>query len=80
MPRWRIAPALPSDAGDIVVADFVGGPYTSARTLVDQVQLPVYQEARPLERPITLYSWRPRFELAQPQRGVTVGTVVGWAG
>jgi arabinosyltransferase A/arabinosyltransferase B/arabinosyltransferase C len=80
VPRWRIAPALPSDAGDIVVADFVGGPYTSARTLVDQVQLPVYQEARPLERPITLYSWRPRFELAQPQRGVTVGTVVGWAG
>jgi hypothetical protein len=78
VPGWRIAPARPSDAGDIIVAGFVGGPYAEARSLVDQVEYPVYLDARPLERPITLYRWVPRTELAAPRVSTTERTVSGW--
>ena len=78
VPGWRIAPALPSDAGDIIVAAFVGGPYTAAYSLVDQQQVPVYQEYRPLDRPITLYRWTPRTELTAPRVSTTERTVSGW--
>ncbi|WP_138760890.1 arabinosyltransferase domain-containing protein [Modestobacter altitudinis] len=79
LPGWRIAPALPSDAGDIIVAEFVGGPYTAAYSLVDQDEMPVYQAARPLERPVSLFRWTPRVELEQPRTEVEERSVTGWA-
>jgi arabinosyltransferase A/arabinosyltransferase B/arabinosyltransferase C len=78
VPRWRIAST--SDAGDIIVAGFVGGPYTSARTLVDEIQVPVYLPSRPLERPLSLYEWEPRVPTEAPRRDVTIVTAPGWAG
>jgi arabinosyltransferase A/arabinosyltransferase B/arabinosyltransferase C len=80
VPEWRISPAEPSTAGDIVIAGFLGGPYAPARTLVDQEEVPVYVVGRPLERPVSLFSWRMRDELADPQRRITTRTVAGWAG
>jgi arabinosyltransferase A/arabinosyltransferase B/arabinosyltransferase C len=80
VPRWRIAPALPNDAGDIVIAEFVGGPYSGARTLVDQVQIPVYQDGRPLDRPVMLYEWAPRVAVTEPDVEVEERTVGAWAG
>jgi hypothetical protein len=80
VPDWRISPAAPGDAGDIVVQTSVGGPYAPARTLVDADQVPVYLPGRPLERPVSLYSWRPRVELAEPAARITTATVAGWAG
>jgi hypothetical protein len=79
LPGWRIAPALPNDAGDIIVAEFVGGPYTAAYSLVDQDEVPVYQTARPLDRPVSLFRWTPRVELQQPRTEVTEESVTGWA-
>lgn len=78
VPGWRISPPLPGDAGDIAVAGFVGGPYTAARTLVDQVEVPVYQDARPLDRPVTLFAWEPRVDVTEPRRDVTEEAVAGW--
>ncbi len=78
VPDWRISPALPSDAGDIAIAGFVGGPYTAARSLVDQVEVPVYQDGRPLDRPVTLFSWRSRVDVTDPGRDVSDRTVAGW--
>ena len=79
IPRWRIAPPPGNDAGDIIVEAFVGGPYSPARTLVDEADVPVYAQSRPLERLLTLYSWTPRLDLAEPQRRITSTTVAGWA-
>jgi hypothetical protein len=79
VPAWRIAPATPNDAGDIIVEISLGGPYAPARTLVEQEQVPVYVRDRPLERPVSLYAWQPRVELAEPVRRITTGTVAGWA-
>jgi hypothetical protein len=79
VPRWRISPAAPDDAGDIVVSITLGGPYAPARTLVTQQQVPVYVTGRPLERLVSLYAWRPRLELAEPASRITTGTVAGWA-
>lgn len=79
VPDWRISPA-PADAGDIVVQEDLGGPYAPARSLVDQEQVPVYLTGRPLERPVFLYAWEPRSELAEPVRRITTGTVAGWVG
>ena len=79
VPGWRIAPALPSDAGDIIVAGFVGGPYTAAYSLVDQDEVPVYQRARPMDRPVSLFRWTPRVALEQPRTEVTERSVSGWA-
>jgi hypothetical protein len=79
VPQWRIAAPLPSDAGDIIIAGFVGGPYTAAYSLVDQREVPVYQRNRPLERPITLFSWQPRVATAAPRTQVTQQTVSGLA-
>lgn len=79
VPEWRISPAAPNDAGDIIVQVTLGGPYAPARTLVDQQQVPVYADGRPLERPVSLYSWRPRTELAEPESRITPETVAGWA-
>ena len=78
-PDWRISPAVPNTAGDIAVTVTLGGPYAPARTLVDQEQMPVYVTGRPLERPVTLYAWEPRIELAEPVSRITTGTVAGWA-
>ena len=78
VPDWRISPAAPNDAGDIIVQISLGGPYAPARTLVDQEQVPVYVTGRPLERPISLYTWRPRDELAEPATRITPVTVAGW--
>ncbi|WP_448627009.1 arabinosyltransferase domain-containing protein [Geodermatophilus sp. URMC 64] len=77
VPEWRIASA--SDAGDIIVAEFVGGPYAPARTLVDEVRVPVYLEDRPLERPMALYAWEPRVTTTAPRQDVRPTTVPGWA-
>jgi hypothetical protein len=77
VPDWRIASF--DDAGDIVVDLAVGGPYTAAATLVDQVQVPVYQDSRPMERPIRLFRWEPRTELGRPEVDVTERTVSGLA-
>ncbi len=79
VPDWRISPAAPNDAGDIAVTITLGGPYAPARTLVDQQQVPVYVTGRPLERPVSLYAWQPRTELAEPATRVTSETVSGWA-
>ncbi|MBJ7452428.1 MAG: arabinosyltransferase domain-containing protein [Blastococcus sp.] len=79
VPDWRISPAAPNDAGDIIVQVSLGGPYAPARTLVDQEQVPVYVTGRPLERPVSLYAWEPRIELAEPVSRITTGTVAGWA-
>ncbi len=79
VPEWRISPD-PADAGDIVVQEELGGPYAPARSLVDQEQVPVYLPDRPLERPVSLYAWEPRTELAEPVRRITTETVAGWAG
>jgi arabinosyltransferase A/arabinosyltransferase B/arabinosyltransferase C len=57
----------------------LGGPYTAARTLVHQEEVPVYVEGRPLERPITLFAWRKRVDLAEPERRITTRTIAGWA-
>jgi arabinosyltransferase A/arabinosyltransferase B/arabinosyltransferase C len=79
VPGWRIAAARPSDAGDIIVAGFVGGPYAEARSLVDQVEYPVYLDARPLERPVTLYRWTPRVDLTAPVERTSEQTVSSWS-
>jgi arabinosyltransferase A/arabinosyltransferase B/arabinosyltransferase C len=78
VPDWRISPAAPSDAGDIIVQVSLGGPYAPARTLVDQEQVPVYVTGRPLERPVSLYAWEPRIELARPVSRISERTVAGW--
>ncbi|MDT0275124.1 arabinosyltransferase domain-containing protein [Blastococcus goldschmidtiae] len=80
VPDWRISPAAPDEAGDIVVQEDLGGPYAPARSLVDQEHVPVYLTGQPLERPVSLYAWEPRIELAEPVRRITTGTVAGWAG
>ncbi|MGY2129202.1 arabinosyltransferase domain-containing protein [Blastococcus sp. SYSU DS0617] len=80
VPDWRISPAAPDEAGDIVVQEDLGGPYAPARSLVDQEQVPVYLTGRPLERPVSLYAWEPRTELAEPVRRITTETVAGWVG
>ena len=79
VPDWRISPAAPNDAGDIIVQITLGGPYAPARTLVDQEQVPVYVTGRPLETPVSLYAWERRVELAEPVSRITTGTVAGWA-
>jgi arabinosyltransferase A/arabinosyltransferase B/arabinosyltransferase C len=77
IPRWRIASA--DGAGDIVVAESVGGPYAPAGTLVDQVQVPVYERDRPLDHPVLLYRWEPRVEVTAPATAVREETVSGLA-
>jgi len=79
VPDWRISPAAPNDAGDIIVQVSLGGPYAPARTLVDQEQVPVYVTGRPLEQLMSLYAWEPRIELAEPVSRISTGTVAGWA-
>ncbi|RBY80044.1 arabinosyltransferase [Blastococcus sp. TF02-09] len=79
VPDWRISPAAPGTAGDIVVQVPLGGPYAPARSLVDQEHVPVYVTGRPLERPVSLYAWEPRTELAEPVSRITPTTVAGWA-
>ncbi|MGY1772969.1 arabinosyltransferase domain-containing protein [Blastococcus sp. SYSU D00813] len=68
VPGWRIASL--DNAGDIVVSQAVGGPYAPARSLVTQVQVPVYLDARPMERPVRLFRWEPRLELDEPRVSV----------
>jgi hypothetical protein len=77
VPRWRIASV--DDAGDIITAEFVGGPYAPASTLVDQVPVPVYEPGRPMARHVALYEWRPRVETIPPRRDVSPSTEPGWA-
>jgi len=77
VPRWRIASV--DDAGDIITAEFVGGPYAPAGTLVDQVPVPVYEPGRPTARHVALYEWRPRVETIAPRRDVSTTVEPGWA-
>jgi arabinosyltransferase A/arabinosyltransferase B/arabinosyltransferase C len=78
VPEWRIASA--GDGGDIIVADFVGGPYAPARTLVDQVVVPVYTDGRPMDRPIRLLRWVPRVDVGAPETAIEDRSVAAWQG
>ncbi|SDF42756.1 arabinosyltransferase B [Blastococcus aurantiacus] len=80
VPRWRITPAPGDPAGEIVVAPFVGGPYSAADSLVEATPFPVYLENRSQERLVQLLAWTPRLELAEPRRSGATRTVTGWGG
>ena len=41
--------------------------------------MPVYQEGRPVERPIRLLRWVPRVEVAEPRTDIREQTVSGLA-
>jgi hypothetical protein len=80
VPRWRITPPPGDAAGEIVVAPFVGGPYSAADSLVEATPLPVYVANRSQERLVQLLAWTPRLELAEPRRSGGRLTVSGWGG
>jgi hypothetical protein len=78
LPTWRLVPPGESDAGEIAVAPTTGGPFATARLLVDEQRLPVYLDGDPTRDPVGLARWVPREPLGALVPQVGGETVAGW--
>ncbi|PVZ09513.1 arabinosyltransferase domain-containing protein [Actinomycetospora cinnamomea] len=79
VPPWRVTPPGLSDAGEIAVAPTTGGPFLTARLLVEEVRLPVYLDGEPTRDAVGLARWVPRLPLGSLTPQVGEETVPGWA-
>jgi cell wall arabinan synthesis protein/EmbC-like arabinotransferase in arabinogalactan biosynthesis/arabinosyltransferase-like concanavalin domain-containing protein len=79
LPRWRIAtPAYDAKSPEITYAPATGGPFSTARMLVTEQQMPLYLRNDPLVDLGRLYRWVPVTGLTQPTLTRTSHTEPGW--
>ena len=80
LPPWRLVPPGLSDAGEIAVAAATGGPFLTARQLVDEVRIPVYLHGDPVRDAVGLARWVPRAPLGAVTPAVGAQSVSGAGG
>jgi hypothetical protein len=78
LPQWRVGTPSSDKSGDIITAPQTGGPFTTARSLVRAIRIPVYLNADPLRDILTISRWQPLTSFSRPDISHGSEVIDGW--